>query len=79
MKNIYLKIIAVGASLLAIAPWTVFADEISVKEFVSGTTISSADVNGNFDTLAKESNETDARISAIEASPVLNIIFSYYW
>jgi hypothetical protein len=72
MKNTYLNVIAVGVSLFASAPFTVFADEIFVEEFVSGTIISSADVNSNFDTLAKESNENDARISAIEASPVLN-------
>lgn len=44
------------------------ADEISVTEFVSGTTISSSDMNQNFQTLVDESNENDERISALESA-----------
>jgi hypothetical protein len=46
------------------------ADEISVKEFSAGTVISSADVNSNFDILAKESNENDARLTSLEGAEV---------
>ena len=42
------------------------ADEISVTEFVSGTTISSSDMNQNFQTLVDESNENDERIKGLE-------------
>ena len=42
------------------------ADEISVNEFVSGTTISSSDMNQNFQTLVDESNENDERIKGLE-------------
>ena len=49
-----------------------FADEIAVTEFTAGTVISSSAVNSNFDTLANESNENDARISALEDNPILS-------
>lgn len=59
--------------ILALVPVAGFsnlapADEIDVTEFVAGTIISSSDVNENFSTLAKESNENDARIASLESS-----------
>ena len=56
------------ALFITFALGTAIADEISVTEFVSGTTISSSDMNQNFQTLTDESNENDARITAIEST-----------
>ncbi len=47
---------------------TAFGDDITVTDFTSGTTISSSDMNSNFDVVVAESNENDARIEANETS-----------
>ena len=56
------------ALFITFALGTAIADEISVTEFVSGTTISSSDMNQNFRTLVEESNENDDRISVLESA-----------
>ena len=56
------------ALFITFALGTAIADEISVTEFVSGTTISSSDMNQNFRTLVEESNENDGRISVLEST-----------
>ena len=42
---------------------TAFGDDITVTDFTSGTTISSSDMNANFDVVVAESNENDGRIA----------------
>ena len=56
------------ALFIMFALGTAIADEISVTEFVSGTIISSSDMNQKFQTIVDESNENDARITAIEST-----------
>ena len=53
---------------LTVVPVIVLGDDITVTDFTSGTTISSSDMNSNFDTIVAESNENDARIEANETS-----------
>ena len=57
--------------IITLVAGSAVADEISVTEFVPGTTISSADMNQNFQTLVDESNENDSRISALESASIL--------
>ncbi|MDC3015973.1 hypothetical protein OA010_04080 [Luminiphilus sp.] len=51
---------------------TAFGDDITVTDFTSGTTISSSDMNSNFDVVVAESNENDGRI-ATNASQISSL------
>jgi len=49
--------------LALITSTTALGDDITATDFTSGTTISSSDMNANFDVIVAESNENDGRIS----------------
>ena len=55
------------ALLLLSGTTNLFADDISVPNtFTADTTISSSQMNANFDALVQESNQNDARIESVE-------------
>ena len=61
---------AVALLLLAI-PLAAYAATIAVpNKFVNGTTADADDVNDNFETLVLESNDQDARLTALEAGMI---------
>lgn len=63
----YKSILSVLTSSLVLVGHAV-ADDISVSEFESGTTISSSAMNANFEVLVDELNSVRARIDALESS-----------
>ena len=61
----------IAIALLIAASQSARADDVSVPNtFTADTTISSSQVNGNFDALVQESNENDARLAAAESDVV---------